>query len=163
MPRHCTVCTHPNRERIDALLVGGEPYRDIAQQFGVSFYAVHRHKSHLNGALLRAKEVRDVAHADNLLEQVRSLQRKALSILSQAERSGNLKTALLAIREARGCLELLGKLAGELQSAPTVNILISPEWVRLRTLILEALEPYPDARLAVAGALRRLDGGNYSR
>jgi hypothetical protein len=60
-------------------------------------------------------------------------------------------------------LELLGKLAGELQSAPQVNILISPEWVRLRTLILEALEPYPDARLAVAGALRRLDGGNYSR
>jgi hypothetical protein len=161
MPRHCTVCKHPDRETIDALLVGGEPYRDIAQQFGVSFYAVHRHKSHLNGALLRAKEAKEVAHADSLLEQVKSLQSKALSILAQAEKTGNLKTALLAIREARGCLELLGKLAGELQSAPVVNILVSPEWIQVRTLILEALEPFPDARLRVAGALRRLADESY--
>jgi hypothetical protein len=103
--------------------------------------------------LLKAKEAREATHADNLLNQVKDLQARALSILSQAERSGDLKTALLAIREARGCLELLGKLAGELQSAPTVNILVSPEWARIRTLILEALEPYPDARIAVSKAL----------
>ena len=61
--------------------------------------------------------------------------------------------ALAAIREARGCIELLGKLAGQLQTAPTINVIMSAEWQELQTLILAALEPYRDARLAVASAL----------
>jgi len=40
-----------------------------------------------------------------------------------------------------------------------VDILHSEEWIRIRTAIVEALEPYPQARLAVAEALRKLDEG----
>ena len=62
-----------------------------------------------------------------------------------------------AIREARGSLELLGKLAGQLQEGPTVNILVSAEWRGLQTVILKALEPHAAARLAVAEALATVE------
>jgi hypothetical protein len=41
----------------------------------------------------------------------------------------------------------------------TVNVLVaSPEWIALRNLLLNALAPYPEARLAVATALARAGG-----
>jgi hypothetical protein len=52
-------------------------------------------------------------------------------------------------------LELLAKLLGELDERPQVNILMSPEWLEIRTAIVVALEPYEDARAAVLGALER--------
>jgi hypothetical protein len=96
-----------------------------------------------------------VAHADDLLEQVRDLQVRTFAILEAAEASEQHRTALSAIREARGNLELLAKLLGELDDRPTVNVLISPEWLELRTVIVGALEPYSEARGAV---LRAIEG-----
>ena len=73
-----------------------------------------------------------------------------------AEEGKDLRIALGAIREARGCVELLGKLAGELQDGATVNVFISAEWQTVQTAILDALAPHPDARIAVAMALREI-------
>ena len=53
-----------------------------------------------------------MVHGDSLLNQVRSLQGKALAILVQAEAAGDLRTALGAVREARGNQELLAKMLG---------------------------------------------------
>jgi hypothetical protein len=71
---------------------------------------------------------------------VRDLQRRALEILDKAEEAGELRTALGAIREARGNLELLAKLLGELDERPVVNLNLSPEWLELRAVIVAALE-----------------------
>jgi len=156
MPRTCTVCAHADRAAIDAALVqGGDSFRTIAHRFNVSPDALKRHKTaHLSRALVKAQEAQEVARGDALLAQVRELQARATSILDAAERSGDLKTALAAIAQARGCLELLAKLLGELQEGPTVNVVLLPEWVRVRTAILNALEGYPEARLAVVEALK---------
>ena len=154
MPRPCTICTHDQREEIDKALVSGTPYRNISKRFSVSMGALSRHRAdHLPSHLAKAQEAREVAQADDLLAQVRDLQTKALRILARAEKTGRLRTALAGIREARANLELLAKLLGELQQEGTVNIVLAPEWVELRTVILAALTPYPDARLAVAQAL----------
>jgi len=159
MPRVCTVCNHPSKVEIDRMLVEGEPYRSIAKQFSLSDATVYRHKSHLNGTLLKAKEVREIAQADNLLEQVRNLQKRALNILSKTEEAEDWRAATGAIREARGCLELLGKLAGELKEGQTVNVIVSPQWVSLRTTIIKALEPHPEAKFTVLRALQgKLNG-----
>jgi len=101
-----------------------------------------------------------VAHADDLLEQVRDLQVRTFAILEAAEVSEQHRTALSAIREARGNLELLAKLLGELDDRPTVNVLISPEWLELRTVIVGALEPYTDARGAVLRAIEGVGNGS---
>jgi hypothetical protein len=115
--------------------------------------AVYRHsRGHLPATLAKSPDAREVARADNLLVQVRDLQDKALHILERAEAAGDLRAATSAIREARGCLELLGKLAGELQET-TVNIVVAPQWLALRGRILVALAPFAEARVAVSRAL----------
>jgi hypothetical protein len=120
-----------------------------------------RHKAnHLPAKLVMAEKAKEVAQADSLLEQVRDLQGRALAILDQAEMSGDLRTALGAIREARGNLELLAKLLGELDDRPQVNVLISPEWLELRAVIVGALEPYTDARGAVLRAIEGASNGS---
>ena len=158
MPRHCTVCDHPDREAIDVALVAGGSLRDIAGQFRISKSALARHKgSHIPAALAKAQEAQEVAEADNLLAQVRQLQTRTLSILDRAERASELRTALAAIGEARRNLELLGKLAGELQQEGTVTIVTHPDWLRLRALILATLEPFPAVRVLLVQRL----GENY--
>jgi hypothetical protein len=112
MPRRCTVCDHLESHSIDEALVSSAPYRSVAKRFELSESAVYRHKAdHLPAHLLKAREVEEMAQADDLLEQVRHLQAHALDILERAEKAGDLKTALAAISRARSNLELLGKLA----------------------------------------------------
>src|SRR5215218_10004290 len=160
MPRRCTVCDHPERNSIDQALVNVAPYRSVAKRFALSESAVYRHKTeHLPVHLLKAREVEEVARADDLLDQVRHLQTHALDILERAEEAGDLRTALAAIFQARGNLELLGKLAGELDERPVVNLNVSPEWLELRAVIVGALEPHPPAHRAV---IRALEGVNNS-
>jgi hypothetical protein len=160
VPRRCTVCDHPQRYSIDEALVSDTPYRSVAKRFGLSDSAVYRHKAeHLPAHLLKAKEIGEVARADDLLEQVRTLQAHALHILERAESAGDLRTSLAAISQARGNLELLGKLAGELDERPVVNLNVSPEWLELRAVIVGALEPHPAAHRAVLRALESVDDG----
>jgi len=161
MPRRCTVCDHPERHGIDEALVTGAPYRSVAKRFGLSESAVYRHKTeHLPAHLLKAREIEEAARADDLLDQVRYLQTHALNILERAEKAGDLRTALAAISQARGNLELLGKLAGELDERPVINLNVSPEWLELRAVIVGALEPYSEARGAVLRAIE--SSGNDS-
>src|SRR5215208_5184631 len=160
MPRRCTVCYHSEKHSIDEALVTGVPYRSVAKRFELSESAVYRHKSeHLPAHLLKAREAEEVAHAENLLEQVRTLQAHALDILDRAEKAGDLRTALAAISQARGNLELLGKLAGELDDRPVVNLNVSPQWLELRAVIVGALEPHPAAHGAVLTALEGVGNG----
>ena len=115
MARTCTICRHPERNEIDRALVAGEPYRGVARLYKASESAVYRHQQgHLVKAMVKAHDAQEVAHGDSLVDQLQSLQQRALGILTEAERSGDHRTALAAIRESRGCLELGSKLAGQL-------------------------------------------------
>ena len=154
MPRKCTICTHAKRAEIDQALVARGPFRAIARQHGVSKDALLRHHDdHLPTALVKAQDAAEAAQADALLAQVVELRDRALGILNTAEEAADLRAAIGAIREARGCVELLAKVAGTLQDAPTINVFLSPEWKTVQVAILQALVPHPDARQAVVAAL----------
>jgi hypothetical protein len=160
MPRSCTVCEHSERGSIDRALVSGASNRSVASLYDVSEAAVRRHKTnHLPAKLVMAEQAAEVAEAGGLLSQVQGLQGRALAILDKAETAGDLRTALGAIREARGNLELLAKLLGELDERPVVNVLVSPQWVELRTLIVGALDAHPEALGAVVGAIEGAGDG----
>ena len=160
MPRTCTACSHPQRPEIDRALVDGGTYRTIADRFGLSETALKRHKSdHLPGHVAKAQEAKQVADADDLLKQLKALRNKAISILQQAEQAGDFRTALMGIREARGCIETLMEVEGELDRREVTNIIVNPEWVQLRSAMIVALKPYPDAAQAVAGRLAVIEGG----
>ena len=118
MPRVCTICKSPDRAAIDSALLAGKPYRYVASRYGTSTGALQRHKKNDITALVKAADERlavaDRLRGDKLHGQVKDLAEKAVGILAKAEASGDFRTALVAVREARGCLELIAKLNGEL-------------------------------------------------
>ena len=100
MPRVCSVCTHPARAEIDLALIEEEALRDIARRFAISKDAAARHKDlHLAAAMVVAKESVDIAHAETLLDKVRVLEEHAREIGRRAEKAGDLRVALSAVRE----------------------------------------------------------------
>ncbi|VVB90735.1 Uncharacterised protein [uncultured archaeon] len=153
MPKKCSVCEHIQSKEINEALLDGQAYRIIAAQFGTSIASLQRHKEHLSTKMVIAPGAQDVAAANILLNQVKDLQQKSLDLLAKAEQAGDLKTALQGVREARGCLELLAKLEGQLAQEGTINITIAPEWLELRTTIMQVLEPYPEVRTRLVEAL----------
>lgn len=159
MPRTCTVCTHPQRAAIEKCLVDSVPFRIIASRFGTSTTALQRHKGeHLPSHVAQAKQAEEVANADDLLVQIKALRNKAIGILQKAEASGDFRTALQGIREARNCIETLLEIEGKLDRRPTLNLTVSPEWVEVRTVILGSLRDHPEAATAVAAALIQAEG-----
>jgi hypothetical protein len=159
MPRTCTLCAHLQREEINRCLVAGEGYRNIAERFGTSLAALVRHKTdHIPARLAKAEEAREVAHADTLLDQLLTLSKETAAILKEA-RTGKIKDndlALKAIARAERQIELQARLLGELKDTTMVNVLVLPQWQDIRTVILDTLTAHPQARMAVAEALRRL-------
>ena len=129
MPRTCTICSHADKEAINNELVNGTAYRHIATHFDTSTGALQRHKNeHIPASLAQAKEAEDVAQADDLLGQVMALQAKALSILAKAEQGDDLRTALMAVREARATMELVAKITGELVHKQETSLKTDVEW-----------------------------------
>ena len=114
MPRTCTVCLHPDRSSIDQALISQEPFRHIASRTGTSTASLQRHKKdHIPLSLRKAHDAEEIAQAGTLLDQIRELQARAMRILDTAEEAGDLRTALAAIGQARGVLELQAKMTGE--------------------------------------------------
>ena len=158
--RRCTICSHEHVAAIDRALIAGRPYRGIAKTFGVSEDAVGRHRAHLPKTLLNAHDVAETIRADELLAEATALQAKAWELLQAAEAQDDQRTALMAVREIRGCLELLARLLGEIQDRPMLTLVTAPEWLVLRGTLLTALAPFPEARTAVAGHLLALESGH---
>ena len=50
-------------------------------------------------------------------------------------------------------IELQAKLLGELDERPVVNVLVSAEWVALRSRIVGVLAAFSEARFALAEVL----------
>lgn len=154
MPRHCTICEHTERGVIDDALLRNGTFRKIAERFETSITALHRHKqSHIPKALAKAKEAEEVARGDGLLDRLRQLNQETREVLLAAKAEKNHELRLKAIGRAEKQLELEGKLLGELNEGQPaqINLMV------LAPMILNALEGFPEARVAVASRLKGLD------
>jgi len=140
-------------------LASGEEYSDIIRDFpelkwdDLDYYKQKKLPEIISKSKDLKDEVESIQGTDTLAE-VRELKTKALNILEKAENSGDLKTALLGIREARGCLETCLKAEGQIKDGPQITIINNPEWVELRTVVITALDAYPEAKAAVVNAIR---------
>jgi hypothetical protein len=158
----CVVCRHPRRIDIDRAVIAGAGYRVIASQFGVGRSAVMRHKAdHLLPELLKAKQVEDVSRATDLLAMVIERDRRAMALLDRADAEGDLRPAASLMRVSLTAIELLAKLRGELDERAVINVLALPEWLAVREALLIALDPFPQARIAVGEALAQVEGANH--
>lgn len=156
--RPCTICNHPERDQIDRAIVNGDNFTVLSSNFGLTRQALIRHREkHIphpaaNAAAVAIAEAETLRGA-TLADTASNLLGKALDLLHQAEQAGELRTALAGVREAGRCLELVAKLRGELSEGVTVNLIAAPQFLMVQSVILAALAPYPEARLAVAAAL----------
>jgi hypothetical protein len=137
-------------------------YRDIAQRYDVSKAAVARHVSsgHISQLIALAADAERSAQADTLLDRIEALQHRTLAILDAAEHTNDHRIALSAIAEARRNFELIGEITKELDRKPTLNLHLNPEWLELRALIVGALEPYSEAKVAVLRAIGSTGNGS---
>jgi len=132
MPRTCTICRHAGREKIDADLVAGIPLRRIAAQSGTSTGALQRHRCHIAAGVIHAAETCEHEQGSSLLEKIHAMEAEAQRLGKKAESEGDLRAALLALRELGRAFELQGRLVGAFQpkTAPgviTVNVLVMGE------------------------------------
>ena len=167
----CTICRHPRRTDIEAALLAGRSTYSIGAEFQVSRSAVQRHKAegHLSRTLKKATnsaiipdakrdEILALVQTDEMVKWLKSLLAKSVRILNTAEESGDLKTALAGIHEARANIVALQQVATGMAQVGTlnqqVNVGLSPdEYQKTVSRIIRALEPFPDARIAVLAAL----------
>lgn len=154
MTRVCTICSHAAREEIDSALVRRTPYRAIALRYSVSKDALSRHlNDHLADYVQQALSEYGVGKGVKVLDKLTATLARLDSFLDEAEGNHDAREFVMVAGELRKELELLAKLQGDLQQEGTTNIYLNQEYIEARTLIVQALEPYPDARDAVVGAL----------
>jgi hypothetical protein len=161
VPQVCTICSHDERDAIEDAFIAGTPKRRIASHHGVSERAVRYHmREHLPELLALARDAERASRADSLLDRIEALQSRTLAILEATEETNEHRTALAAIREARGNLELIGEVTKELNRTPTLNLHLSPEWLEVRAVIIGALDRHPKARESVVLALEEASNGS---
>jgi phosphoserine phosphatase len=117
MARTCTVCKNPRRPEIDAALLAGVAFRNIAKQFGLSTGTVFRHRRHVGQALAKAEKANEIARGNALVARLNELAADARRIKTQAELIGDLRTALAGVRELTRLVEVAAELSRE-QSLP---------------------------------------------
>lgn len=158
MPRQCSICSNDRAKQIDQDLVKGLSPADVSSKYQVSQFALYRHrKNHLTRSLSGDPQVKELRITDSAVETLGNMLRKLKDIEKQAERAKNLNIAILAIREVARITELLEKICGRLKDSE-INVYLNPQFVTVQTAIVEALEPFPEAKQAVVEAL-----GNVTR
>ena len=123
MSQKCSICNHDRRQEIEQAMLRGESYRAVAQQFAVARGALARHLEHVSAALIQARKLREVEDGKSILIQLRELKTQAEQIKVRADRAGDYRTSLLALRGKTRLVELEARLTGELNERPETKIL----------------------------------------
>jgi hypothetical protein len=166
------VCSHEARHQIEIGLTHQVPSRVLGQRFNLSHHAILRHaKNHLTPAM-RAAILAAQKPTEIDLDALRTSESEGLlaQLVTQRARLQQQGDLALTLGDVRGCvavesavtanLTLVAKLLGQLVTHHDVrhtNLLISPDYLKLRQVLLEALRPFPDAARAVGAALHRLE------
>ncbi|NOX54292.1 MAG: hypothetical protein GXP27_07585 [Planctomycetes bacterium] len=185
MARRCSVCDHPERDKIDAALVErSASYRSIARQFGLSADAVGRHRRrHIAervADVVRARqeelvevvavnEARERLVAEDLLGRLESVAREAEDLLAAARDDGDLRTAVGALKELRNSLVVLAQAVAASESATREGLVDLPgdavallrETVELITAAgQDPAELFSRPGLAICGKVASAHGGD---
>ena len=160
--RTSTVGTHPKIAQILVDLGKEVSIRNISQKYGLSVHALYRYLRDLPKDIEKVRTVAEVERGERILSLVVLLQNKLLDVLKKAEKAGQDATGIAAIRACLDNLQFHAKLTGKVPSeSPTVNVQVNllelPEWIRFRTVLMEALMPFKKARLAVAAAMAKAE------
>jgi hypothetical protein len=166
----CTICNHPARPQIDLAIATGLSKRAVAQRFDVSRDAIWRHaQTHLTAemrAALATKLLQREGDTRRILleegagvtEALKAIRGPLFGLFLAAVDSGDHKAAAALAARLHENLALVAKLTGELMphaGTSITNILLSPDFQRLRTELIRVLARYPEAQAEVAAVFRQ--------
>jgi hypothetical protein len=166
----CCVCAHRERAAIELAIARGVSTYALAKRYGVSHDSIGRHgKNHLPPQLraqlfagpdlaIDLDKLRET-ESQSLLANLVALRHRLFASLDVAEEAGDGNMISRIASQLHRNLEVTGKLIGDLNVGATTitNVLLMPAYVELRVGLVEALGPFPDARIAVAQVLHRLE------
>jgi hypothetical protein len=171
----CQICEHSDRWRIELLRAGGASLDSLAEKFGVSRDAIHRHwtrhvtddakASYLAGpSQMEALHAKAAAEGESVVDYFRIVRTALMASLTACSEAGDARGVALVANTLISTLEKIGKITGEIANLAgninvTNNIAIvnSPIFARLQAAQLRALAAYPEARAATVAAWRELD------
>ena len=166
----CTICNHPARPQIDLAIATGLSKRAVAARFVVSRDAVWRPaQAHLTAEMRAALATKllqregDTRHilleeGAGVTEALKAIRGPLFCLYLAAVDTGDSKAAAALSGRLHENLALVAKLTGELvpHAGTTItNILLSPDFQRLRTELIRVLARYPEARAEVAAVFRQ--------
>ena len=116
MSRRCTICDHPDRVQIETRLLENAPLRNIAERFGISTTALHRHKeSHITARLASAHAAQEATDAGTIMDRLRALNAEVRELLTQAKAAKDIELVLKVLTRAEVQLALEARLLSEQQ------------------------------------------------
>lgn len=158
MREFCVVCNHEHCTQIEADFRECKCWHTVARKYGLGVCNIYEHmKVHA------AREPEPVPDAPKPLtapagfqDSIVRLARIALDLVEDAVRRGkSANDTSRALQEALRQLAFVAKIYAPHKQPKSVQekFIHTPEWGRIRTLILEAIWPFPDARAAVSKAM----------
>ena len=171
----CAICLGIHLSSINILLREGRSLTAISQDFPYTFNAIKRHvqrcgvtkgdltnlkkkymeemgqampvaEDHRLPSTIEAKRVE--LNVSTLSENIKVLYISCLEVMAECEETGKHALRLAAIREARQILEVVMKATSVFLEDNT-----DTDWKDVLDIVLKALEPFPEAKLAVSKAL----------
>lgn len=181
----CDCCKSEQRQLIDTLCARGVSAKLIAERVNVSFGAgttkklsdssIYRHRKHLPAAVIESLQAKSLAavlgkgvtldelraqESQNLLAHLIAYRAELDSDIGTARGNGDLRTVASLVGRRNHLLEVLARLLGELGITTVTNnvaLVASPDYLAMRSALMHALQPFPQARAAVADALLSLE------
>ena len=153
----CKLCAHDERYEMDrALVLKQTTQTKIAKRVGCSKMSVSRHyRNHLLPAigdlLRRRKDAEGLDILAELQELYVDLKDRYQAILDLRDR----QVIPAYHNQLRKDLELLARITGELEVAKLqIDITQTQQFIEVNQVVIAALSDFPEARLAVAAALK---------
>src|SRR6266404_3385596 len=171
-PGSCQVCNSPHRHSVDVALAHGLGHDAIGKRYGLSPHSVQRHKArHLPPQLLAAVQhalhpsavdldALKVSEGEGLLHSLVHQRARLSEHIELAVETGDASAAIRGEAAVTSNLQLVSKLLGVLVNVSEhrhQHLLTHPDYLRLREVLLHALAPFPDARIAVGRALAGIE------
>ena len=167
--RKCQVCTHPERPNIERAIATGVSRRSIGERYKVPPDAVWRHgRNHLTPELRaaiatkvldREDDVRTaiLEEGDGIVGSLKAIRSPLFALFLTAFDATDGRVAAALAGRLHENLQIAAKLTGELAPHAGIsitNVLLSPDFMRLRQQLLDALKCHPQAAQDVAAIFR---------
>jgi hypothetical protein len=155
----CQVCRSPNALAINMALLTGEPLRSIEERTGHSKSSLQRHQSHIPPLLVAAANSQKAADAATVVSGFCELLESVRGVRIQAYNDGDMRAFFLAAAREQALMAIQAKIS-ESEKPPQVKFTETPEYKKLRQLILKITKDHPQVRIGLAAALKEFENDN---